>query len=199
MGGIIVDSSAPSAPIEPTDVIYMPHRRRLFHEWGVLEGQRTLTLHYGEKEVVFDEPDQIPFGEALLAHARFVAQESTHWALSRPRAWESARDLLEVLVAEGILAVEAPLQCPFAHANEPHAAGPALADDAEPSAAPQLADDDPARQQRPACAHLDGGGDPGAEPRDLRCQCRDWPARIAAARLADSAPRTGRRRASARR
>ena len=146
VGDIIVDTSAPSAPIEPTDVIYMPHRRRLFHEWGVLEGQRTLTLHYGEKEVVFDEPDQIPFGEALLAHARFVAQESTCWTATRPRAWESARELLEILVAEGILAVEAPLHCPFAHASEQHGAAPALADDAEQPEAPTLADDDDVQQ-----------------------------------------------------
>lgn len=152
VGDIIVDTSAPSAPIEPTDVIYMPHRRRLFHEWGVLEGQRTLTLHYGEKEVVFDEPDQIPFGEALLAHARFVAQESTCWTATRPRAWESARELLEILVAEGILAVEAPLHCPFAHASEQHGAAPALADDAEQPEAPTLADDDDVQQQHPTSA-----------------------------------------------
>ncbi len=111
----MVESAAQSPTITPSDVIYMPHRRRLFHEWGQDAEQRTLTLHYGDKEVLFDEPAQIPFGAALLEHARFVAGDAAQWTSAGD--WGTARELLEALVDAGILAIEPPgaARCPVAH------------------------------------------------------------------------------------
>jgi hypothetical protein len=80
------------------------------------EGVRELHLYCGAKEIVFDEPDLFAFGEALVRHGSFVAQDTTTWGEGYD--WPRMRELLEQLVEEGVLLRGAPEPLGFGAAAE---------------------------------------------------------------------------------
>ena len=74
------------AELQPTDVLCIPKRRRftralLANPEG---GGEELHIFFGEKEIVFDEPDLLPFGHKLLEVDRFRAQDATAWSPAAP-------------------------------------------------------------------------------------------------------------------
>lgn len=90
------------APLTPADELLLPLRRRL--DAGYAEDEqhnRCFCLYYGEKEVVFDEPELFPFAEALVQAQRFTGQQAMAWGPGY--SWDRIHPLLETLVAEGLL------------------------------------------------------------------------------------------------
>jgi hypothetical protein len=62
-----------------------------------------LHVFYGEKEIIFDEPDLLPFGNKLLEVERFRAEEAMSWSDGAPHDWEKVQELLEALLDQEIL------------------------------------------------------------------------------------------------
>ena len=92
------------AELQPTDVLFIPNRRRLTHaRVAGPEGIEELHIFYGQKEIIFDEPDLMSFGNKLLNVERFRAEEATAWTSDTPLDWERVRGLLEALMGEEIL------------------------------------------------------------------------------------------------
>ena len=92
------------AELQRNDVLCVPKRRRLVHSKMMgAEGQEVLHVFYGEKELVFDEPELLPFGNKLLEVERFPAEEAMSWSDGAPHAWEKVRELLEALLDQEIL------------------------------------------------------------------------------------------------
>lgn len=92
------------AKLQPSEVLYIPKRRRLTH--GRIkneEGQEILHLFYGEVELIFDEPDIAPVGEKLMEVERFRAEEAMAWSNEAPHEWEKIRDLLQGLIDHQVL------------------------------------------------------------------------------------------------
>ena len=90
--------------LQRSEILCVPKRRRLVHDKRKgEEGQETLHVFYGEKEIVFDEPELLPFGDKLLASERFRAEEAMSWSLGAPHDWEKVRGLLEALIDVEIL------------------------------------------------------------------------------------------------
>ena len=95
-------SPASAAPLTPADELLLPLRRRLDATYAADEDQNLcFHLYYGDKEVVFDEPDLFPFAEALVEAQRFTGAEAMGWGSGY--SWERIHGLLEALVAEGVL------------------------------------------------------------------------------------------------
>jgi hypothetical protein len=59
-----------------------------------------LRLFYSNKEVLFDDPTQFAFGEALSKQSRFVACEAMGWANGE---WPAVREMLEQLIEAEVL------------------------------------------------------------------------------------------------
>jgi hypothetical protein len=90
--------------LQREEVLWVPKRRRLVHaRLKGAEGQDVLHLFYGEKEIVFDDPELLPFGGKLLEADRFRAEEAMSWSGGAPYEWDKVRDLLEALIGEEIL------------------------------------------------------------------------------------------------
>jgi len=90
------------AVVEPTDRLYVPHRKRLSHAYVTTEsGGRELCLYYGTKEVVFDDERMFAFGEQLVQQASFIAETATSWGPGYE--WPEIREMLEALVGDGIV------------------------------------------------------------------------------------------------
>jgi hypothetical protein len=88
--------------VEPTDRLYVPHRKRVSHAYVNTDaGRRELFIYYGVKEVSFDEERLFAFGEQLVQQTSFLAETATSWGPGY--AWAEVRALLEALVGEGIL------------------------------------------------------------------------------------------------
>lgn len=97
-----------AVPIDPHEMLYLPLRRRFTYEYETTpEGHQELHLFFGVKEISFDEPDLFSFGETLIQQEQFMAGSATTWSTGEPYSWERVRDLLETLLAEGILSREA--------------------------------------------------------------------------------------------
>ncbi|HYQ04891.1 MAG TPA: hypothetical protein VER96_39720 [Polyangiaceae bacterium] len=93
-------------PISPEDEFYFAKRRRLSTAYASGEnGQREFHLYYGNKELVFDEPELFAFGEALAQIPRFTASEAMSWG--NGYTWRHVSQLLNALVADEVL-VRAP-------------------------------------------------------------------------------------------
>lgn len=93
-----------SAPLDPHEVLHVPKKRRFMHQLVDTEkGGRELRVFFGLKEISFEDPDEIVFGEHLLQQDKFMAAQATSWTRGEPRAWESTRALLEQLLEEGII------------------------------------------------------------------------------------------------
>jgi len=92
------------AELQPSEVLFIPKRRRLTHSRiKNEEGQEVLHLFYGEVELIFDEPDVAPLGEKLIEVERFRAEEAMAWSNAAPHAWEKIRDLLQALLDQQVL------------------------------------------------------------------------------------------------
>ncbi|MEO8628607.1 MAG: hypothetical protein ABI612_10975 [Betaproteobacteria bacterium] len=60
--------------IQPTDLFHIPKRRRPLRSMETgSEGQSILFLHYGLKELCFDDPRLMAFGEGLFQASQFSA------------------------------------------------------------------------------------------------------------------------------
>lgn len=94
--------------IDPHETLYVPMRRRFSTEYVTTsDGIRELHIYYGLKELTFDEPELLPFGETLVKQDQFMAGSATTWSAGEPHSWERIRRLLEALLAEEILSREA--------------------------------------------------------------------------------------------
>jgi len=88
--------------IEPTERLFVPHRKRLSYSYVINEdGARELRLDYGLKEITFDEEHLFAFGEQLVREPSFTGAIATMWGPGY--AWDELRPLLESLLAEGLL------------------------------------------------------------------------------------------------
>nr|QKW93941.1 hypothetical protein [Vitiosangium cumulatum] len=100
--------SEQTGPIEPHEVLYLPLRRRFTREYTTTpEGNEELHLLFGVKEISFDEPDLFSFGETLIKQDQFMAGSATTWSAGEPYSWSRVKELLETLLAEGILSRDA--------------------------------------------------------------------------------------------
>jgi hypothetical protein len=92
------------AELQPSEVLYIPKRRRLTHSrLPNEEGQEILHLFYGEVELIFDEPDVAPLGEKLIEVEHFRADEAMAWSNGAPHEWEKIRELLQALLDQQVL------------------------------------------------------------------------------------------------
>src|SRR5215471_16201313 len=92
----------PRPVLEANDELVFPHYRRVITQYSTdASGTTELHLYCGAKEISFDEPELFAFGEGLSKHARFVARTATTWGEGYD--WLRVRELLEQLLAEGIL------------------------------------------------------------------------------------------------
>ena len=83
------------------ELVFSKHKRVVARYSTSATGIRELRRYYGEKEVLFDEPQLFAFGEALAKHARFVAGTATTWGAGYN--WPQVQALLEQLLNEDIL------------------------------------------------------------------------------------------------
>ncbi|HEU4534430.1 MAG TPA: hypothetical protein VFS00_09940 [Polyangiaceae bacterium] len=82
----------------------VPKKRRFVHEYvPTADGNRELRIYFGLKEISFDEPEYIAFGEQLLKQDRFLAGSATGWSGGEPYPWERVREMLEQLIEEGVV------------------------------------------------------------------------------------------------
>ena len=99
----------PDVTLDPEETLYVPLRRRFLSEYAPTpDGGRELRLYYGLKEITFDEPELLRFGERLLEQDAFVAGSATGWTDGPPLAWAQVQELLAALLTEGILTREPP-------------------------------------------------------------------------------------------
>ncbi len=92
------------AELQPSEVLYIPKRKRLTHaRLKGEDGQDVLHLFYGETELIFDEPDVAPLGEKLLEVEQFRADDAMAWSNGAPHSWEKIRELLEALLEQKVL------------------------------------------------------------------------------------------------
>ena len=83
------------------ELVFSQHKRIVTRYSTSATGVRELRLYYGEKEVLFDEPQLFTFGEQLAQHARFVAGTAATWGEGYD--WPAVQALLEQLLDAGIL------------------------------------------------------------------------------------------------
>src|SRR5947207_15165147 len=108
----------PPPVLEADDELVFPQLKRVVTQYATdAAGAPALHLYYGEKEIVFDEPELFAFGEGLAKQSRFIAGTATTWGEGYD--WPRVRELLEQLLAEGILRhVEANESEPMSTQNE---------------------------------------------------------------------------------
>ena len=72
---------------------------------SVVDGKLQLDVQCGTKRLTFDDPELLAFGRNLVVHQNgFRAQDAVHWAdPGKTYAWEQVSELLDTLLAEGIL------------------------------------------------------------------------------------------------
>ncbi len=111
--------SQEAVSVDPHETLYLPLRRRSTREYVTTpEGNRELHIFFGVKEITLDEPDLLSFGETLLTQDQFMAASATGWSSGEPYPWERVRELLEALLAEGILSREAPKPPSESHSHQ---------------------------------------------------------------------------------
>jgi hypothetical protein len=92
------------ASIDPRETLCVPKKRRFMHEYvATEEGNRELRIYFGLKEITFDEPEFIAFGEHLIKQDRFVASSATAWSGGEPYPWDRVKEMLEALLDEGVI------------------------------------------------------------------------------------------------
>src|SRR5262245_6662405 len=91
-----------SDALQPDDELVLPKPKRMAASYSTNEqGATELHLYYGEKEILFDEPELFAFGEGLAKQTSFPAVSATSWGAGYE--WPRVRELLEHLIDEGIL------------------------------------------------------------------------------------------------
>jgi hypothetical protein len=69
--------------LDPHETLCIPKRRRFMHEYlSTADGNRELLIHFGTKEITFDEADYIPFGccrRCRRAESRWPRSRSSRW------------------------------------------------------------------------------------------------------------------------
>jgi len=98
--------------LEPHEELVFAKHKRLVAEYSAGEsGKRELHLNYGEKQIVFDEPELFAFGESLAREPRFIAGDALRW--DEHLEWPRVREMLEHLIDEQILlrAADAHVAC----------------------------------------------------------------------------------------
>ncbi|NTX07510.1 MULTISPECIES: hypothetical protein [unclassified Myxococcus] len=101
--------SLDAVSLDPHETLYVPMRRRFIKEYlNSSEGQRELHIYYGTKEIYIEELDLHSFGEQLCLEDSFMAGAATRWTPGEPYPWERVKELLEALLAEGIVSREPP-------------------------------------------------------------------------------------------
>ena len=93
----------PHAPaLDAGQELFFPmHQRVIVQYSGEAEDGRQLHLYYGDKEITFEDPSLFKFGESLARQSRFVAGSAIAWGDGQ--SWQQVREMLENLLAEGIL------------------------------------------------------------------------------------------------
>src|SRR5260370_42048408 len=92
------------AELQPSDLLFIPKRRRFTRALlAGAEGREALHIFFGEKEIIFDEPDLLSFGNRLFEVDRFKAEEAITWSGAAPYAWERVREMLGAVMAEEIV------------------------------------------------------------------------------------------------
>jgi hypothetical protein len=98
----MTDACTARTALEPTDRLFVPHRKRLSQSYVINEeGIRELRIDYGLKEISFDEEHLFPFGEQLVKVASFTGETAMSWGPGYE--WAELGPLLEALVEEGIV------------------------------------------------------------------------------------------------
>src|SRR5215471_12625281 len=92
----------PPPVLEADDELVFPQLKRVVTRYATdASGAPALHLYYGQKEIVFDEPELFAFGEGLAKQSRFIAKTAVTWGEGYD--WPHVRDLLAQLLDEGIL------------------------------------------------------------------------------------------------
>ena len=92
------------ATLSREEVLCVPKRRRLVSSTVKgAEGQDELHVFYGDKEIVFDEPELLPFGTKLVQVERFRAEDAMGWSDGNAYDWEQVQGLLQALLDQEIL------------------------------------------------------------------------------------------------
>jgi hypothetical protein len=98
--------------VEADDELVFPKHKRVVTIYAPnASGESELHIYYGEKEIVFDEPELFAFGEGLAKQSHFIAKTAATWGQGYD--WPRVQELLEQLLEEGIL------QRASAHESEP--------------------------------------------------------------------------------
>jgi hypothetical protein len=96
------EQAAMTLPLSMQDVLVLPMHKRVITQYATsADGVIELHLYYGDKEIIFDEPELFGFGEALGAQARFVAASAMAWG--QGQTWDKVQELLTHLLDEGVL------------------------------------------------------------------------------------------------
>lgn len=95
--------AAPAEHLDPHEMLFVVPRKRFVPVYSPNEkGLRELTLHVGEQEISFDEPELFPWAEKLIEQDSFMAATATGWS-PEPLEWPRVRTLLDSLLEAGIL------------------------------------------------------------------------------------------------
>jgi len=90
------------AALAPDDMLALPMHKRMVAQYAINDaGARELRLYYGPKEISFDEPELLAFGETLAKQSQFRAGAAAEWGAGLD--WSRVKALLEQLIAEGVL------------------------------------------------------------------------------------------------
>src|SRR4051794_41870868 len=88
--------------VDPHETLFVPQRRRFVSEYVAGEGgARELHVHFGLKEITFDEPDLFPWAEKLIQQDSFMAGGGPSWA-APPLGWPRGKGPPAAVVGEGI-------------------------------------------------------------------------------------------------
>ncbi|HEY2027990.1 MAG TPA: hypothetical protein VGH20_02165 [Myxococcales bacterium] len=93
----------PAGVLDPHEMLFVVPRKRFVPVYFPNEnGVRELTLHVGQQEISFDEPDLFPWAEKLIEQDSFMAATATAWT-PQPLEWPRVQTLLDSLIDAGIL------------------------------------------------------------------------------------------------
>jgi hypothetical protein len=96
------EKHCPQIDLQMDQALVLPFAKRVQVRHGQSEsGEMEIHLEYGEREISFDEPAFFGFAEGLATHSRFLARDAMQWGDGYD--WSSVKELLETLLAEGIL------------------------------------------------------------------------------------------------
>lgn len=116
-------ASPQAAGLGPDERLRLPMRQRMFTQFDrdPETGMPELRLYHGDREIAFDEPELFVFGETLARQSTFRAGDALGWGA--PGSWDRVRDLLEQLIAAGVLERGPAAETAAAPAEAPKDAG----------------------------------------------------------------------------